>query len=177
MHDYLQKGRVVLAADTPNIDSDNDAAEIVFAGPVEIVRVGFIATTAVANAAGTVDIAVRRRPVAGADANQVELATFRLTTTTTRAAGSVCYKDLWVADNDGETAEDGTTRNEAPNSNITAPETGARAFTILPGQSLELKVVEPGDSGAGRAFVEYHELPFNGPWIDQATIFEDVTSQ
>ena len=176
MHNLLNKQTLVGAVDDVNIDSGGDNHEIVFANPVLITRVGFIVTTAVANGAGTVEIDVRRRPVAGADANHVEIATFTLTGTTTRAAGAVCYKDLWVADNDGETAEDGLQRNEAPNANITAALTGYDPLLILPGQSLELDVAEAADSGAGRYFVEYVELPFTGAYLG-SNVFEDVTNQ
>lgn len=176
MNDLLKKRREVGAVDDVNIDSAGDNHEIVFGGPVLLTRVGFIVTTAVANAAGTVEIDVRRRPVAGADANHVELATFTLTGTTTRAAGAVCFKDLAILDRDGETAEDGTTRYEAPNSNITAAITGDSPFVIPVGQSLELDVAEAADSGAGRYFIEYIELPFNGHYVTQSNVFEDTTN-
>lgn len=177
MNNLLTKTRVVGEVDDVNIDSAGDNHELVFGGPVLITRVGFIVTTAVVNAAGTVEIDVRRRPVAGADANHVELCTFTLTGTTTRAAGAVCYKDCYVADTDGETAEDGSRRYEAPNSNITAPISGYDPFIIPMGQSLELDVAEAADSGAGRFFVEYIELPLAGVFASQSNMFEDVTNQ
>lgn len=176
MHNSLMKQQVVGAVDDVNIDSAGDNHELVFANPVRITRVGFIVTTAVANAAGTVEVDIRRRPVAGADANHVEIATLTVTGTTTRAAGAVVYKDLWIADNDGETAEDGLQRNEAPNANITAALTGYDPLIILPGQSLELDVAEAADSGAGRFFVEYEVLPFTGAFLG-SNVFEDVTNQ
>lgn len=179
MNDLLKKQRIVGAVDDVNIDSAGDNHEIVFGGPVLITRVGFIVTTAVANATGTVEIDVRRRPVAGADANHVELCTLTVTTTTTRAAGAVVYKDCYVADTNGETAEDGSLRFEAPNSEITVPITGYDAFIIPMGQSLELDVdaTNVADSGAGRYFIEYIDLPLTGVFASQTNVFEDVTNQ
>ena len=45
------------------------------------------------------------------------------------------------------------------------------------GQSLELKVTEASDSGAGRFFVEYIKLPLAGTFASQSNVFEDVTNQ
>ena len=177
MHNLLNKHQVVGAVDDVNIDSGASVLELVFANPVIITRVGFIVTTAVVNAAGAVKIDLKRRPVVGANANQVALMTFTLTGTTTRAAGAVCWKDCVVLDKDGEIAEDGSQRNEAPNSNIVGPLAKFDPMMILPGQSLELSVSEAADSGAGRYFVEYITLPFDGQPVHGTNIFEDVTDQ
>lgn len=177
MHELLQKHYAQTASDDLNIDSDNDTSEFIFNAPVKITRVTAVVTTAVVNAAGTVDVELYRYPVAGSSSNAVLLGTWRLTTTTTRAAGAFCYKDLHIDDADGETAEDGSLRNEAPNSNITAAETGLDPFWILPGQSFAMKVVEPGDSGVVTAGVEYIQGPFAGELIDGTNVFRDTTNE
>jgi len=176
MHELLKKERIVHAGDDLNIDSDNDYDEYVFGGPVSVRRVGCVVTTGVTNAAGTVDVELYRRPTAGSSTNEVLLGTWRLTTTTTRAAGAFLYKDLHIDDADGETAEDGTLRNEAPSSDVTAPETSMDPWVILPGQSFAMKVVEPGDAGVVIPFVEVVQLPLTGPYADQANVFVDVTN-
>ncbi len=178
MHNILKRGFLVGAIDDLNIDSSGDNTEIVFATPVRLRRVGFIATTAVANAAGVVLIKLRRRPVVGADANHVELGSFQVTDTTTRAAGSYTYKDLHIDDADGETAEDGTLRFEAPSSNISPVITGDDPWVIPMGQSLELDMgsADLADSGAGQWTLEYDELPMTGPYAARTNIFRDVTN-
>lgn len=176
MHQLLKRGFVVTAIDAVNIDSATDNELIAFATPVRIRRVGAIVTTAVANAAGIVTVEIKRRPLEGTDANQVVLGTFQLTTTVTRAAGSYIYKDCHIDDADGETAEDGSLRNEAPSSNITPAIAGDDPWVIPLGQVLELEVVEAADSGAVRMVIEYDELPVTGMYIDQANVFKDVTN-
>jgi len=177
MHELLQKRWVQNASDDLNIDSDNDTSEFIFGGPVKVTRVFATVTTGVTNAAGTVDVELYRYPVAGSSSNAVLLGTWRLTTTTTRAAGAFCYKDLHIDDTDGETAEDGTLRFEAPNSNITAAATDLDPFIIPPGQSFAMKVVEPGDAGVVIPGVEFVQLPFSGTFIDGTNVFRDTTNE
>lgn len=186
---YLSTTKIMRAragADTPNIDSAGAVAEFAFpGGPVVIRRVGFDVTTAVVTDNSTACTAtMSRRPVRGSAASAVTLGVFTFAAAgVDPAAGTVKYKDLAIADNDGETAEDydaaksRSTRNEAPNSNITAPQTGAEAFMILPGQSfaLTLDANAEADSGAVEAWVEYEELPLRGPYMP-ATVTRDTSN-
>jgi hypothetical protein len=180
-HDLLQKRRVLLAADTPNVDSAGAVGEFIFGGPVLVVRVGLITTTAIVVDNSTAfTFALSRRPTVGSTAGAVGLGTFLASAAgVDKAAGTVMFKDLYIEDNDGEEAEDGTTRHEAPNSNLTASETGFSPYVIRPGESfaMTLDTNAEADSGAAIGFVEVIDLPWNGPFVDQATIFEDVSDQ
>lgn len=148
------------ASDDLNIDSDNDTSEFYWAHPVHVHRVGCIVTTAVANAAGTVDVEIYKQNQVGDNGLDTLLGTWRITDTTTRAVGSVHYCKM-VDETSGsgeETAEDGADRNVAPSKE----QAGGYAYpVILPGQSLVLKVVEPADSGVVIPFVEASLMPVN----------------
>ncbi len=176
MHDLLQKRTAILAADTPNIDSSQAAGEFIFPGPVLITKVGILVTTAVVtDNSADCDLTLTRRPVAGSSSNEVTLGTFKaIAAGVDPAAGSVQWAHTNVVDADGETAEDGTTRNEAPNTNITPAETRGNPWVILPGQSfaMTLESGAEGDSGAVRGWVEYIELPFNANYIDGTNVTE-----
>lgn len=191
MNYLLKRGYVVGAVDDVNIDSGGDNHEVVFATPVRIRRVGFIVTTAVADAAGSTQVTIRRRPVAGADANHVDMGTLVVTSGgVTRAAGSYVYKDCHIDDADGEIAEDGLVRHEAPSSNIVPayPQGGvingvqqqpykSDPWIIPVGQSLELDVAEAADSGAGRFVVEYDELPLAAAYQPAGNpVFRDTST-
>ena len=149
---YWNKTHVAVAAqDDPNIDSDNDYAEFFFGRPVDIVKVGIMATTAIANAAGNVDIELYRRITPGSSSNEVLLGTFRVTDTTTVAAGKGKYVEIALAVAEA-TAVDSSFTNVDP----TGP------YHIEMGETFAMKVVEPSDSGAGYGWVEYVELPLTG---------------
>lgn len=149
------------ASDQPNIDADNDVAAVWFwPHPVDIVRVGYIATTAVVNAAGTVEIELYRDNVVGSGADTL-LGTWVSAGTVTLAAGQMAIGEVVAGDEDGELAEDGTTRYVGP----TGP------IRINPGQSFIMKVTEPADSGVVRGFVEYVSLPLvaGGSYVTRAS--------
>lgn len=180
MHDLLRTRYKVSAADTPNIDSAGAVSEFIFGGPVLITKVGILVTTAVDPDNSTaLTMTLTRRPVLTSSSNAVTLGTFHVmaAAASNLAAGSVVFKRCHIDDADGETAEDGSLRNEAPNSNITAPETGLDAWIILPGQSFAMTLASSAeaDSGAVYSFVEYLELPWNGALVDQTNITEDTT--
>lgn len=176
MHDQLRLHRAQNAADDLNIDSDNDTSEFIFAGgPVRIKRVSLVVTTAVVNAADTVEVELYRYPVAGSSSNAVLLGTWLITGTTTRAAGAYCFKDCHVDDADGETAEDGSLRFEAPDSNTTAAVTGYSVWDIPAGSSFAMKVVEAADSGVVIPAVEFVLLPLAGAYLDRTNVFQDVS--
>lgn len=181
MHELLQKRYAVSAADTPNIDSAGAVSEFIFAAPVKVTKVGLTATTAV-NPDNSVALTatLSRRPVLTSSSNAVTLGVFTVmaANATNLAAGATVWKSLHIDDADGETAEDGTLRFEAPNSNITAAETGLDPFIILPGQSfaITLDTNAEADSGAVISFVEYILLPWTGPYVDQANVTEDVSN-
>jgi len=175
------------AADTPNIDATGATSEFHFAGgPVIVRRVGVDVTTAVVSDNSVACTAtMSRRAVIGSTGTVVALGVFKIAAAgVDPAAGSVIYKDLAIADHDGESAEDydadtsRATRNEAPNSNMTGPETGHEAYLILPGQSfvLTLDTNAEADSGAVVSWVEYEELPFTGPFRDGSNVSRDTSN-
>jgi hypothetical protein len=176
MHDLMKKKFSLLAADTPNIDGSTAVGEFIFPNPVIITKVGYIVTTAVvADGTENMDFDLSRRPVVGSSSNAVALAQFRAQAANVdTAAGDVVWVHTNVLDTDGETAEDGTTRYEAPNANITAPETRRNPWLILPGQSfaMTLQTDAEADSGAVRGFVEYIDLPWNDGFVDQTNVIE-----
>ena len=180
MHELLKTKYRQSAADTPNIDSAGAVSEFIADQPMLVTKVGLIVTTAVVTDNTTpLTATLSRRPVAGSSSNAVTLGVWSIVAAgVDPAAGQVYFKRLHIDDADGETAEDGTLRNEAPNSNITAPETGMEAFVILPGQSfaITLDASAEADSGAVVSFIEYVELPWSGPYVDQTNIHEDVTN-
>ena len=133
------------AIDGVNIDSDNDTAEYGFVEPGWVTRIAFIPTTAVANAAGTVDVEIYRNNDFGDSGEDTLLGTIQVIATTTLAVGEVMVANLWGQDTDGEVAEDSTTRYVG----------GLGPYSIGWGEGLVLKVVEPADSGALRVSIEY----------------------
>lgn len=181
MHELLKTNYQLSAADVPNIDSAGAVSEFVFPMPVKIVKVGIIVTTAV-NPDNSVALTatLSRRPTLNSATNAVSLGVFTVmaANATNLAAGTVVYKRLHIDDADGETAEDGSLRNEAPNSNLTAAETGLDPYVILPGQSfaITLDTNAEADSGAVVSFVEYVRLPFTGNLVNQTNITEDVSN-
>lgn len=133
------------AADDLNVDSDNDVSEFVWPFAVDVYRVMAIPTTAVTNATGTVDIEIYKVLDYSDGGNDTLLGTWQLMGTTTIAVGTVTIGNFVGADTDGETAEDGLTRYEAPQG----------PYEIGVGESLVLKVVEPADAGVIRVAIEY----------------------
>lgn len=181
MHDLERIQYQVSAADTPNIDSAGAVSEFRFAGPVIITKVGVTVTTAVdPDNSVALTATLTRRPVTGSASNAVTLGVFTMkaANSANTAAGSVIFKRCHIDDADGETAEDGTLRNEAPNSNISANYSGADAWLIQPGQSfaMTLDASAEADSGAVYSWVEYIQLPWNGTPVTRTVIAEDVSN-
>lgn len=184
-HRVINQRYQMAAADTPNVDSAGAVAEFVFPNPVVITKVGLTVTTTIVTD-GTTDFTatMSRRPILGSSSNEVDLGVFKMAEAgVDPAAGDVIWKELAIADHDGETPEDSAghaspTRNEAPNSDAVGPITGLDGFLILPGQSfvMTLDSSAEADSGAARAWVEYVDLPFNGVYIDQDNISRDTTN-
>jgi len=150
------------AIDDVNIDSDNDTYEYHFPMPVMVTRVAILATTAVVNAAGTVDIEMYRVTDASDGGADTLLGTCKILGTTTLAVGDVAVCNCVGADTDGEVAEDSTTRYVGP----TGP------YEITTGQGFLLKVVEPSDSGACKVAIEYIPLPFDENDTDVARVYD-----
>lgn len=185
-HDLVQKRFERSAADTPNIDSAGAVSEFSFPGPVRITKVGVTVTTSVvSDNSVNMTATLSRRPVTGSSSNAVTLGVFRIAAAgVDPAAGSVIWKQLAIADHDGETPEDysATTsrakRNEAPNSDITPVDSGGNPFDVYPGQSfaMTLDTNAEGDSGAVYSWVEYVQLPWTGPFVDGTNISRDTTN-
>lgn len=181
MHHLERIVRELAAADTPNIDSAGAVAEFQFAGPVRLKRVGLIVTTEVnPDNSVALTLAMSRRVTLGSASGAVSLGVFTVMAANAAnlAVGKYVYKDLHIDDADGETAEDGTTRYEAPNSNLTSAFTRGNPFDIPAGQSfaLTLESNAEADSGAVRAFVEYEHLPLSGPYRYELTNINEDTS-
>jgi len=185
-HDLIQKRFSMAAADTPNVDSAGAVAEFVFPGPVIITKVGLLVTTAiVTDNSVAMSATLSRRPIVGSTAGAVSLGVFNMIAAgVDPAAGAVIWAPTNIPDLDGEQPEDYSavqgraSRNEAPNSNIVVIEVGANPWAIYPGQSfaMTLDTNAEGDSGAGRAWVEYIELPFNATFIDQANVTQKTVT-
>lgn len=179
MHDNLNKMTMLLAADTPNIDSAGAVGEFVFSDPVLVTKVGIlVTTTVVTDNSNDCDFTLTRRPTVGSASGAVTLGTFKaIAAGVDPAAGAFNWAKCVIADTDGESPEDAAghsapVRFEAPNSNISAPETGMEGFVILPGQSLAmtLEADAEADSGAVRGWCEYIRLPWTANFVDQATM-------
>jgi hypothetical protein len=165
MHNNLRKAFYQAAADVPNIDGAGAVAEFAFPMPVIVKKVGVRVTTAVVtDDTVALTATLSRRPVNGSASNPVTLGTFTISTglDVTIPAGRVIYKDLAIVDHDGEVAEDGSQRNEAPNSNVVGPVDRMDGFLILPGQAfaMTLDTNAEADSGAVVGFVEVVELDY-----------------
>ncbi len=157
----------VLAADAGpgNIDSAAAAYEFVPGHPVAVIRMGIVATTAIANAAGTVTVTATHRPTAGSATGAVLKDTMQVTGTTTVAAGAGVYRDLDIpaAATTPITSPITHTVNTGPDGPI----------VVNPGESLIFDVGNAADSGSGYFFFEFVELPFAGTAI--ANMTEDTT--
>jgi hypothetical protein len=181
MHPNLKKIVKISAADTPNIDGAGAVSEFVHPVPMLVTKVGIIATTAVdTDNSVALTATLSRRPVLGSSSNAVTLGVFTMAPANNTAelpAGAVKYKELAILDHDGETAEDGSLRNEAPNSNLVGPITGLEAYLILPGQSfaMTLDSSAEADSGAVISWIEAIELPFVAPYLG-TNVKRDVTN-
>lgn len=159
MHDLLNKRTVISVAPTPTdaalgpvvFTSTGDKYIFTPANPIDVYRWGLITNALLDVGAGFV-LALDFRPTAGSDTNRVEMSTIS-TGTTDVAAGKMVYNQAIGADNDGETAEDGTLRNVAPTGPIECD----------PGEELVIEVTNAADTaGTGYVFIEYVELPAQG---------------
>lgn len=156
MTPYEQRKTIEFLADDVNIDSGSDTHEWVPGQKVELLRVGFIVTTDVANAAGNVDVQVFKRTEAGDNSTNSEIVTVRLTDTTTVANGQVLVYEF------GSPSDtDGTATSGAPG---IGGEVVYDADPDLPeidvGESVLFNVENAADSGVVVAFLEVLEKPF-----------------
>lgn len=151
---YWEKKRIkVSAIDDLDIDSASDYWEVLFGGPVDVTMIGVLATTGVANAAGTVTIGLYTRPTPGSASGETLNDTMTVTDTTTIAAGKGVYRVLDNPDTDGATGDDGvSTVYSAPSGPI----------HLEMGESLALKVENAADSGAVVVWIEYIDLGIGG---------------
>lgn len=186
-HELIQTDWMSSTADEPNIDSAG--AEVYFTNvfPWRPKRIVIKVTTAV-NPDNTValDINIYKNPVAGSETNRVLLGTMRVMAANAAnlAAGTLVYRDFHFDDTDGETAEDGTTRNLAPDSYydpVSASVAGwsKRKADILIGESLQLELAAnaEADSGAVTTHIEYERLPWVPAFYGASTtVVKDVTS-
>lgn len=152
----------VTAIDALNIDDAADTYEWVPVQPVDIRRVGFLATTAVANASGVVDVSIIKRPTAGSVTDQATVDTFVVTGTTTVPVGTAVVREL-VIQTAQATALDGSLVNVGP----------AGPLHVGLGESVLFDMASAADSGAGMFFVEYYELPLTST----ARLLYDVSGQ
>lgn len=148
MHELLQKRTIISDVDALNIDSAADTQEIVFGNPVDIYRIGFVASTAVVVASAPITVNAAVRPVVGSSSGQEVVAVL---TVPAIAAGKVASFFV-VNPGEEEIAEDGNIRNLPP----------AEPIRVNPGESLFLAITNEAASGAVRTFVEYAELPNAG---------------
>jgi hypothetical protein len=181
MHPNMHKVVLVSAADTPNIDGAGAVAEFIPVLPLVVTRVGVLVTTAV-NPDNSVAMtaALSRRITVGSASSEVNIGTFKImaANATNLAVGQIVYKDLHIDDSDGETAEDGTTRNTAPSAALTTAVTGLTPFLIPAGQSfaMTLETNAEADSGAVISFVEGYYLPLLSHLSDVNPLMRDVTN-
>lgn len=165
LHDKVVVSDKVLPAGSNGvIDFTATAADVKFlftpARPVDVVRWGYIVTTA--KDASSMALTLSHRPVAGSASNKVVIGT--ITDAAARAAGAVVYQEPGELATDAatqSTAEDGSLRNVAP----------AGRFHVIPGEELSIELTDVANStGAGYVFIEYLEYPFAG--VDVADAVE-----
>ncbi len=181
MHPDVSKKVFISAADTPNIDSAGATSEFIPVLPFVVTRVGVLVTTAVdPDNSVAMNALLTRRITVGSSSSAVALGTFKImaAAATNLAVGQIVYKDLHIDDSDGETAEDGTTRNEAPSSNVTQFLDGYGAFLIPAGQSfcMTLDTNAEADSGAVISFIEGYYLPLLSHLADVNPLMRDTTN-
>ncbi|MFH1764631.1 MAG: hypothetical protein ABIF09_10605 [Gemmatimonadota bacterium] len=163
MNYWANLRHVSLDIDDIDIDSGSDTYDFIPGRPIDLVRVGFIATTDVANAASTVTIQVIWRPTAGVNTSEEVKDTFTVTDTTTISRGSGVYRNLDIPVAQA-TGADGSLVDVGPSGPV----------RVLPGEALQFKVGNAADSGAGVLFFDYVELPFAGE-DELENMSEDVT--
>lgn len=157
-------------SDAIDIDNASGTLEYVPGQNIQLVRVGFVVTTDVANAAGNVDVLVYKRTEAGDSGTQTELFTVRLTDTTTVANGQVL---VYNAGKPSDT--DGTAVSGAPG------KSGEKYYVATPdlpeidvGESLFFDVENAADSGVVTPFIEVLEREF--PWPDETSNVTEMSS-
>lgn len=160
MHDNLNKVFVVSTLPTPtganggpvDFNATGDKFILTPVAPIEIVRFGFVTDAAMDPDAGGFVLALDHRPTAGSDTGRTESATLTRTDTQTVAAGSLVYREVVLADTDGETAEDGETRYVAPSGPL----------SVDVGEQAVLEVTNAvGAASTGYVFIEYVQKPFD----------------
>lgn len=175
-HPLMQIRRKELAAGS--VTTNGHVFEWQVSGPIIVMRVGLTATVAITTQAGQAyTYTMSRRVTLGSASGAVTLGTFTAAPlNVTRAIGSVLNKKL-VLTAATQTSEDGKPRNVAPNQGVAPFEVGQEMFYVPPGQSFAITADGTAPSaGSALPWIEYIELPWNGFYVDQTTIFEDVTN-
>lgn len=148
---WAEHKTVSLAVDDVDIDSGSSTHEFIPGKPIDLIRVGVVVTTDVANSSGTVDIDVVKRPTAGSSTDESTESTLRVTGTDTVSAGEGVYRDI-VRPQAQTTLSDGSIFEQAPEGPV----------EVDLGESLLFSVSNAADSGAVAFFFEYIEHPFVG---------------
>lgn len=157
MHDFLVKKIKLTAIDDLNIDSGAATYEFVAPEPVNVLRVGFLITTAVVKTGGA-KVTLSARPTVGSASGAVTKDTF---TVAAGAAGTGSYRDTVDA-----VAEASVTGAAGHTDKVNV---GPAGIKIDAGGSLLFTVSTAADSGAGQLWVEYVALPFAGTRIANYT--------
>lgn len=179
MHDLLNVRTAVYpavgaAVTTDLIDfggSTGVVAVMNFGVPVEVLRIGITVDDAeLLDVGAGFSIKAWKYLIPGSSTNAVALGT--ITTTADVAKGSGLYNNLTTGDDNGETAEDGSLRNESVRNNFDDD----NKFIILPGEQLVWDLTDAADtSGKGQVWVQYVERPFAGTDVT-ANAFTEVTA-
>lgn len=170
MHDYLNVRRAVYPADgaaiTTNLVDFGGSTGVVavqnFGGPIEVLMMGItVDDNELLDVGAGFSIALKKYLVPGSSTNAVTLGT--ITSTSDVAKGQVLYNRLQAGDEDGETAEDNSLRNESPRNNFDS----GNKFIVKPGEQLVWDLTDAADtSGKGQVWVEYVERPMAGSELD-----------
>lgn len=179
MHDYLNVKTAVYPAVGAAITTDlvdfggstGVVAVFNFGVPVEVLRIGLtVDDNELLDVGAGVVLSFQKYLIPGSSTNAVVLGT--ISSTADVAKGSGLYNNLNTGDADGETAEDGSLRNESPRNNFDS----GNKYIIYPGEQLVVDLTDAADtSGKGQVWVQYVERPFAGTDITE-NAFTEVTS-
>lgn len=166
MHDLLQVRTAVYpavgaAVTTDLVDfggSTGVVAVMNFGVPIEVIKFGLTVDDAETLDVGAgFALALKKYLIPGSSTNAVTLGTITRGTDADVAKGDGLYNDLSDGDENGETAEDGTTRYESPRNNFD----DGNKFIVKAGEQLVFDLTDAADtSGKGQVWVQYVERPF-----------------
>lgn len=178
MHDLLQVRTAVYPAVGAAITTDlvdfggstGVVAVMNFGVPIEVLRIGItVDDNELLDVGAGFSIAVKKYLIPGSSTDAVTLGT--ITSTSDVAKGSGLFNNLTTGDDNGETAEDNSTRNESPRNNFD----DGNKFIIHPGEQLVWDLTDAADtSGKGQVWVQYVERPFTA--LDYGAEFTEVTA-